>query len=61
MVKTYLRYRQSAVLGLIASPGGTVSVDRTGQLAFAPALEHVGVWNIRRGVQVRGTVAVAVS
>jgi hypothetical protein len=50
MTKTYLRYKQSAVHGIIVSPHSNVATD--GKLAFTAELEHVGVWNVRRGVQV---------
>lgn len=52
MVKTYLRYRLSDTYGLIASPGGNVCVDASGTLAFTPQLEAVGLWSLKRGVQV---------
>jgi U3 small nucleolar RNA-associated protein 12 len=52
MGKTYLRYVPSSVHGVIASPGATIAVDPTNQLLFTPALENVGVWHVKRGVEV---------
>lgn len=52
MVKTYLRYAPSNVHGLIVSPSGSVAVDGSGLLAFTAQLENIGIWNIRRGIQV---------
>ncbi len=52
-MKTYLRYAPAAVHGLIASPNTPIETDPTGTFAFTGQLEGVGVWNIKRGVQVR--------
>ena len=52
MVKTYLRYRHTDTFGLIASSGGGVAASADGSLAFAPQLDGVGVWSLRRGAQV---------
>jgi U3 small nucleolar RNA-associated protein 12 len=52
MVKTYLRYRHTDTFGLIASPGGGVAASPDGQLVFSPQLSDVGVFSLRRGVQV---------
>lgn len=52
MVKTYLRYRPSAIYGIISTPGCNIVTDASGKLVFTGQLENVGVWNIRRGVQV---------
>ena len=56
MVKTYLRYRQDAVLGVVASAGGAIDVssepDASGNiLLFTPQLERLGMWSLGRGVQ----------
>lgn len=56
MVKTYLRYRQDAVLGVVASSGGAIDVssepDAAGNvLLFTPQLERLGMWSLGRGVQ----------
>ncbi len=53
MGKTYLRYRAAGLHSLVVSPGPKIAVDPTGALAFTAQLENVGVWNVRRGVQVR--------
>jgi hypothetical protein len=55
MGKSYLRFRPGGTHGLIASPACNVAVDRHGQIALTGQSECVGVWNIRRGVQVRHT------
>ena len=57
MVKTYLRYSLSASYGVITSPACNIAVDTTGTTLYAGALESVGVWNIKRGVEVRGVAA----
>ncbi len=57
MGRTYLRYAPSALHGVVASPGCRVAVDPAGRLAYTGQLENVGVWNVRRGVQVRARVA----
>jgi hypothetical protein len=49
--RTYLRYRAAGLHGLIASSANIAS-DATGKLVFTGQLENVGVWNVRRGVQV---------
>ncbi len=52
MGKTYLRYVPSATYGVIVSPGSQIAADPTGGLLFTGQLENVGVWNVRRGIQV---------
>ena len=53
MVKTYLRYALSASHGIITSPTCNIAVDATGGTLFTGALESVGVWSVKRGVEVR--------
>lgn len=53
MGKTYLRYVPSGVYGVIASAATPFAVEPSGQLVFTAQLENVGVWHIKRGVQVR--------
>jgi U3 small nucleolar RNA-associated protein 12 len=47
MVKSYLRYSESACLGVVCS--GPVVYDRTGERAIVAALSAVLVWNLRTG------------
>jgi len=48
--KTYLRYKQKHVMGLIASPACNIAADSSGKFAASGALERVLVWNVRRGL-----------
>ncbi|PWA64274.1 G-protein beta WD-40 repeat-containing protein [Artemisia annua] len=50
MVKSYLRYEQKAAFGVITSIESNISYDTSGKLLLAPALDKVGVWNVRQGV-----------
>ena len=52
MPKAYLRYQESDVFGIIASPETNISYDKTGKLAIAGALESCIAWQIRGGNQV---------
>lgn len=55
MGKTYLRYVPAGVHGVVASPGcAAVAVSADGGLAFTGQLERVGVWDLKRGLEVRG-------
>ncbi|KAI8840197.1 quinon protein alcohol dehydrogenase-like superfamily [Chytriomyces cf. hyalinus JEL632] len=49
MPKLYLKYKQAASLGVITSSSSPVCYSRDGKYAVAPALETVGVWDIRKG------------
>lgn len=53
MVKTYLRYKLDVTHGLIASPvsRGISRSDGEGALVFVAQLERVGVWSVKRGMQ----------
>jgi U3 small nucleolar RNA-associated protein 12 len=54
MVKTYLRYKLDSTHGLIASPvsrGICKSDGDGGALVFVAQLERVGVWSVKRGMQ----------
>jgi hypothetical protein len=53
MVKSYLRYVPGGMHGVVASPSATIAADATGTFVFAPQLEGVGLWNVKKGVQVR--------
>ncbi|XP_077239546.1 transducin family protein / WD-40 repeat family protein isoform X2 [Tasmannia lanceolata] len=50
MVKAYLRYEPGAVFGVVASVESNICYDITGKHLLAPALETIGVWNVRQGV-----------
>ncbi|XP_042505064.1 WD repeat-containing protein 3 [Macadamia integrifolia] len=50
MVKSYLRYESAAVFGVVVSVDSNISYDCTGKHLLAPALEKIGVWNVRQGV-----------
>ncbi|KAL5981824.1 Dip2/Utp12 protein [Asimina triloba] len=50
MVKAYLRYEAGSAFGVIASLESNICYDGTGKILLAPALESVGVWNVRQGV-----------
>ncbi|KAH9625186.1 hypothetical protein KSS87_001871 [Heliosperma pusillum] len=50
MVKSYLRYEQREVLGVIASGESNISYDNSGKFLLSPALDKVGIWNVRQGV-----------
>ena len=50
MVKTYLRYEPAAAFGVIVSIDSNITYDSSGKHLIAPALEKIGVWNVRQGV-----------
>ncbi|XP_021774554.1 WD repeat-containing protein 3-like [Chenopodium quinoa] len=50
MVKSYLRYEPAATFGVIASLESNISYDSSGKFLLSPALEKVGVWQVRQGV-----------
>ncbi|KAJ2908588.1 beta transducin, partial [Coemansia aciculifera] len=52
MVKSYLRYSERGVFGVIASPSGNAVFDHSGKLSITAALESVIVWDIKKGTQV---------
>ncbi|XP_059667557.1 uncharacterized protein LOC132312981 isoform X2 [Cornus florida] len=49
MVKSYLRYEPAAAFGVIASVDSNITYDSSGKHLLAPALEKVGLWNVRQG------------
>ena len=51
--KSYLRYKQEKLLGLVASPSSNIVCDKAGFLVLSPGLEDVLVWNMRSGTLVR--------
>ncbi|KAM7263596.1 hypothetical protein ACFE04_001279 [Oxalis oulophora] len=50
MVKTYLRYEQASSFGVITSVDSNITYDSSGKHLLAPALEKLGVWNVRQAV-----------
>ncbi|KAF5773170.1 putative transcription factor WD40-like family [Helianthus annuus] len=50
MVKSYLRYESAAAFGVIASVESNITYDTTGKHLLAPALEKIGVWQVRLGI-----------
>ncbi|KAM7464297.1 hypothetical protein LguiA_032418 [Lonicera macranthoides] len=50
MVKSYLRYEPAASFGIIVSLDSNITYDSSGKHLLAPALDKVGVWNVRQGV-----------
>lgn len=50
MVKSYLRYEPAASFGVIVSLDSNITYDSSGKHLLAPALDKVGVWNVRQGV-----------
>ncbi|XP_071700962.1 uncharacterized protein [Rutidosis leptorrhynchoides] len=53
MVKSYLRYEPATAFGVISSPESNITYDTTGKHLLAPALEKIGVWQVRQGVCVK--------
>ncbi|CAM8897363.1 unnamed protein product [Rhodiola kirilowii] len=49
MVKSYLRYEPAASFGVIVSGESNITYDSSGNFIVAPALEKVGIWNVRQG------------
>jgi U3 small nucleolar RNA-associated protein 12 len=58
MGKTYLRYVPSEIHGVITSPTCNIACDPAGNFLFTGELEKVGIWDIRKGIQV-GSLKVA--
>ncbi|KAG2406100.1 uncharacterized protein HKW66_Vig0053550 [Vigna angularis] len=50
MVKAYLRFEAAASFGVIASVDSNISYDSSGKNLLSPALEKIGVWNVRQGL-----------
>ncbi|KAF5187418.1 Wd repeat-containing protein [Thalictrum thalictroides] len=50
MVKSYLRYEPAATFGVIVSIDSNITYDSTGKHLLAPALEKVGIWNVKQGI-----------
>ncbi|XP_078448375.1 transducin family protein / WD-40 repeat family protein isoform X2 [Wolffia australiana] len=50
MVKLYHRYKPSLTFGVIASLDANISYNGSGKLLLSPALDQLGLWNVRQGV-----------
>ncbi|CAA7391314.1 unnamed protein product [Spirodela intermedia] len=50
MVKLYHRYKPSLAFGVIASLEANICYDGSGKLLLSPALDQLGLWNLRQGV-----------
>ena len=53
MVKSYLRYEPRAICAVVASPASNTCWDATRNLAAAPSLEGIGIWDTKIGEQAR--------
>lgn len=53
MVKSYLRYEPSLVVGVIASIDSNITYDHTGRHLITPALENLSLWNVRKGISTK--------
>ncbi|KAM3341247.1 WD repeat-containing protein 3 [Capsicum galapagoense] len=47
MVKAYLRYEPAASFGVIVSGESNITYDNSGKHLLAPALEKIGIWNVK--------------
>jgi len=52
MVKAYLKYKEFATFGVIASHAAGIVYDQQAHHIISPALEDVLVWNIKKGTDV---------
>jgi len=52
MVKIYLRYSLKTTFGVVASFPSNIIFDGTGKCAITGALEHVLIWDIKKGTKV---------
>ena len=59
MVKAYLRYEAAGTFGVVASSAAP-EFSSDGKQLYTPALENVGVWNVKQGTLVRGCSTAAV-
>ncbi|CAK9018890.1 WD repeat-containing protein 3 [Durusdinium trenchii] len=56
MVKAYLRFEHDKAVGVVTSRECNVAFDETGRFALTGAVESVGIWNLRQGVQEKALV-----
>ena len=52
MVKIYLRYNLKTTFGVVTSFPSNVVFDGSGKCAITGALEHVLIWDIKKGAKV---------
>ena len=52
MVKIYLRYSLKTTFGVVTSFPSNVIFDGTGKCAITGALEHVLIWDLKKGSKV---------
>ena len=52
MVKIYLRYSLKTTFGVVASFPSNIIFDGSGKCAITGALEHVLIWDIKKGTKV---------
>lgn len=52
MVKIYLRYSLKTTFGVVASFPSNIVFDGTGKCAITGALEHVLIWDLKKGAKV---------
>uniref|UniRef100_A0A1D1Y8G0 WD repeat-containing protein 3 n=1 Tax=Anthurium amnicola TaxID=1678845 RepID=A0A1D1Y8G0_9ARAE len=56
MVKLYPKYEPDAAFGVIVSVDANICYDASGKLLLAPALDQLGLWNLRQGVCSRSLI-----
>ena len=49
MLKTYLRFESKLNLGVINSNAGGLNFSSDGKHVFAPGLENIHVWSLKKG------------
>lgn len=52
MVKIYLRYSLKTTFGVVTSFPSNIVFDGTGKCAITGALEHVLIWDLKKGAKV---------
>lgn len=50
MVKSYLRYEPGLAFGVIVSVDANICYDPSGKHLLAPALDNIGLWNLKQGL-----------
>ncbi|XP_010918696.1 uncharacterized protein [Elaeis guineensis] len=50
MVRSYLRYEPGLAFGVIVSVDANICYDPLGKHLLAPALDNVGLWNLKQGL-----------
>lgn len=52
MVKIYLRYSLKTTFGVVTSFPSNIVFDGTGKCAITGALEHVLIWDLKKGAKI---------